>query len=144
MGENLKVDAYLTASLRGRLTFQSMGNAAFEASSSGSSDLTSMYLKVTCYWHLWAAIMAIAILPIRIVDAQTMEPLSYTNSPVGLNFLIAGYSYQSGSVLADPSLPIHDVEAKVDSATLAFSHILDCWDQSGSIALVMPYARLSA
>lgn len=90
------------------------------------------------------AIAVMAIGPFAIARAQTMEPLSYTNSPVGLNFLIAGYSYQSGSVLADPSLPIHNVEARVDSATLAFSHILDCWGQSGSIALVMPYARLSA
>jgi len=91
-----------------------------------------------------AVVTALAMSPFSIARAQTMEPLSYTNSPVGLNFLIAGYSYQSGSVLADPSLPIHDVEAKVDSATLGFSHILDCWGQSGSIALVMPYARLSA
>jgi hypothetical protein len=25
--------------------------------------------------------------------AQVMEPLSYTNAPIGLNFLIAGYGY---------------------------------------------------
>ena len=93
---------------------------------------------------LMAVVTAVAMSPFCIAQAQTMEPLSYTNSPVGLNFLIAGYSYQSGNVLADPSLPIHNVEAKVDNATLAFSHILDCWGQSGSIALVMPYARLSA
>jgi len=93
---------------------------------------------------LTAAIAVMAMGTFSSARAQTMEPLSYTNSPVGLNFLIAGYSYQSGSVLADPSLPIHNVEAKVDSATLAFSHILDCWGQSGSIALVMPYVRLSA
>src|SRR5271163_571758 len=93
---------------------------------------------------LMAVVTAVAMGPFSVSQAQTMEPLSYTNSPVGLNFLIAGYSYQSGSVLADPSLPIHDVEAKVDNATLAYSRILDCWGQSGSIALVMPYARLSA
>ncbi len=78
------------------------------------------------------------------VHAQTMEPLSYTNSPIGLNFVIAGYSYQSGSVLADPSLPINNVKATVDSATVAYSHILDCWGQSGSVALVVPYVWLSA
>jgi hypothetical protein len=76
--------------------------------------------------------------------AQTMEPLSYTNSPIGLNFLIAGYTYQSGNVLADPSLPISNVKATVDSAFLAYSRILDFWGQSGSVALVVPYAWLSA
>jgi hypothetical protein len=79
-----------------------------------------------------------------LVHAQTMEPLSYTNSPIGLNFVIAGYSYQSGSVLADPSLPINNVKAAVDGATLAYSHVVDCWGQSGSVALVVPYVWLSA
>jgi hypothetical protein len=73
-----------------------------------------------------------------------MEPLSYTNAPIGLNFLIAGYAHQSGSVLVDPSLPIKNVTATVASAFLAYSHIIDCWGQSGSLALVVPYAWLSA
>ena len=47
--------------------------------------------------------------------AQTMEPLSYTNAPIGLNFLILGYTPQWGNVLADPSLPVRDVEASVDA-----------------------------
>jgi outer membrane putative beta-barrel porin/alpha-amylase len=73
-----------------------------------------------------------------------MEPLSYTNSPIGLNFLIAGYGYQTGSVLVDPSLPIKNVKATVDSAFVAYSRVIDCWGQSGSLALVVPYAWLSA
>jgi len=73
-----------------------------------------------------------------------MEPLSYTNAPIGLNFLIAGYTYQWGSVLVDPSLPIQNVKATVDTATLAYSHIIDFWGQSGSLALAVPYAWLSA
>jgi hypothetical protein len=79
-----------------------------------------------------------------LVRAQTMEPLSYTNSPIGLNFLIIGYSYQTGSVLADPSLPISNVKATVDNATVAYSHIMDYFGQSGSVALVVPYVWLSA
>lgn len=48
-------------------------------------------------------------------SAQNMEPLSYTNAPIGLNFLIVGYTPQWGNVLADPSLPVRDVEASVDA-----------------------------
>jgi hypothetical protein len=94
--------------------------------------------------HLTVAVTACALCPFSISHAQTMEPLSYTNSPIGLNFLIAGYTHQSGSVLADPSLPIKNVKATVDGAFLAYSHVLDCWGQSGSLALVVPYAWLSA
>jgi len=73
-----------------------------------------------------------------------MEPLQYTNSPIGLNFLITSYAYQTGSVLADPSLPVSNVKATVDTAVLAYSRIIDCWGQSGSLALVLPYAWATA
>src|SRR3990172_8476150 len=76
--------------------------------------------------------------------AQGMEPLSYTNAPIGLNFLIAGYGYLWGDVLVDPSLPIKDIDAKVSTAVLTYSRVLDFWGQSGTFALVVPYAWLSA
>ena len=73
-----------------------------------------------------------------------MEPLSYTNAPIGLNFLIAGYGYQWGDVLVDPSLPIKHSDAKVHTAVLAYARVLDFWGQSGTFALIVPYAWLSA
>lgn len=78
------------------------------------------------------------------VCAQSMEPLSYTNAPVGLNFLIVGGTHQWGSVLVDPTLPVKDVTASVDTATLAYSRVFDFWGQSGSLAMVVPNAWLSA
>ena len=76
--------------------------------------------------------------------AQVMEPLSYTNAPIGLNFLIAGYGYLWGDVLTDPSLPIKDADAKVHTAVLTYARVLDFWGQSGTVALLAPYAWLSA
>jgi hypothetical protein len=76
--------------------------------------------------------------------AQVMEPLSYTNAPIGLNFVIAGYGYLWGDVLTDPSLPVKDADAKVNAAVLTYSRVLDFWGQSGTFALVVPYAWLSA
>jgi hypothetical protein len=89
-------------------------------------------------------VAAVAMLHCVVSHAQSMEPLSYTNSPIGLNFVIAGFGYQSGNVLVDPSLPLKNVHASVDSAFLAYSRVIDFWGQSGSLALVMPYARLTA
>ncbi len=73
-----------------------------------------------------------------------MEPLSYSNAPIGLNFLIAGATHQWGSVLVDPTLPVKDVKASVDTATLAYMRVVDFWGQSGSLAMVVPNAWLSA
>jgi len=100
-------------------------------------------MRLQCRSFCRYSVLACALLG-SIAHAQTMEPLSYTNSPIGLNFLIAGYTYQTGSVLVDPSLPISNVHATVESPFLAYSRIIDCWGQSGSLALVLPYAWVSA
>ena len=73
-----------------------------------------------------------------------MEPLSYTNAPIGLNFLIAGYGYLWGDVLVDPSLPIKDGDAQVNIATVNYTRILDIRGQSGLFTLIVPYAWLTA
>ena len=50
------------------------------------------------------------------VSAQDLEPRAYTNTPVGLNFVIAGYSYSSGGVVTDPGLPVRGGDVQVHSA----------------------------
>ena len=40
---------------------------------------------------------------------QSLEPRVYSNTPVGMNFLILGYAYQQGDVLLAPSVPLKDV-----------------------------------
>jgi len=76
--------------------------------------------------------------------AQQLEPRSYSNAPIGLNFVIAAYGYSWGDVLVDPSVPVTNVDAKVNTLTLAYSRFLDFWGQSGTVALVLPYASVSA
>ena len=76
--------------------------------------------------------------------AQQMEPRTYANAPIGLNFLIASYQYSWGDVLVDPSLPIKNADAKVSTVLLGYSRVLDFWGQSGTLAVLVPYAWLSA
>jgi len=88
--------------------------------------------------------VALAIVSAHTARAQQMEPRSYSNAPIGLNFVIAAYQYSWGDVLVDPSLPITNANAKVNSVALGYSRFLDFWGESGTIAVVLPYARLSA
>ncbi|HEY6867813.1 MAG TPA: transporter, partial [Candidatus Eisenbacteria bacterium] len=53
-------------------------------------------------------------------SAQSIEPRAYSNAPVGVNFLIAGYAYTSGGVSFDPSLPITNPHLGISSALLAY------------------------
>jgi hypothetical protein len=76
--------------------------------------------------------------------AQQLEPRAYTNVPVGFNFLLVGYTHSQGDVLFDPSVPIENASAKIDSLLLGYSRGVDFWGKSGSIAVLAPYARVNA
>jgi hypothetical protein len=77
------------------------------------------------------------------VHAQDLEPRPYANTPVGVNFLIAGYSYSQGNVLADPSVPLTNGEVTVHSPVLAFARSLDLWGLAGKVDAALPYACAS-
>ena len=50
--------------------------------------------------------VVMAVLAATGVHAQDLEPRLYANTPVGMNFLIAGYAYSSGGVATDLALPV--------------------------------------
>lgn len=77
------------------------------------------------------------------VSAQDLEPRAYVNTPVGLNFLLAGYGYLAGGVATDPSLPLQNADLQVHSTILAYARALDVWGKSGKVDVVLSYAWLS-
>jgi hypothetical protein len=89
-----------------------------------------------------AAVLALAFA--GSVCSQQLEPRAYANLPIGLNFLLAGYAHSQGDVLADPSVPVSDANAKVDALVLGYVRSLDVWGKSASVGLVLPYGQISA
>jgi len=78
-----------------------------------------------------------------LAHAQSIEPRSYANAPVGMNFLIGGYAYTRGGVSFDTSLPLTDPELATSSAVLAYARALDLWGKSGKFDVIVPYTWLS-
>ncbi|MGR8932990.1 MAG: transporter [Gammaproteobacteria bacterium] len=76
-------------------------------------------------------------------QATDIEPRAYANIPTHFNFLVAGYSYTSGSVSFAPTLPIRNGELDIHSAFLAYAHSLDVWGRSGKVDVILPVASLS-
>lgn len=72
--------------------------------------------------------------------AQDLEPRSYANAPVGLNFLITGYGYTAGGVATDPALPIDDTHVEVHSTAFAYARSLGIFGKSAKFNVVLPYA----
>jgi hypothetical protein len=75
--------------------------------------------------------------------AQDLEPRIYANTPIGLNFLIAGYAHTEGGVATDPALPIENAEVEVHSAVFAYARSLEVFGNSAKFGVVLPYAWVS-
>ncbi len=76
-------------------------------------------------------------------SATDIEPRAYSNIPIGLNFLLAGYGYTKGNVTFAPSVPIENGKMDIHSTALAYVRSLDFWGRSGKVDIIIPEAWLS-
>jgi hypothetical protein len=91
------------------------------------------------------AVLAVTAFALMAWEAcgQDLEPRTYSNIPVGLNFLIAGYGYSVGGVVTDPSFPLEDGDIQIHSTVLAYARAVDVWGTSGKFDVVLPFAWVS-
>jgi hypothetical protein len=78
-----------------------------------------------------------------IAQAQEIEPRTYTNAPVGVNFLVVGMGYSQGGISFDPAVQLTNAKIKTDLAALAYARVLDIGGQSAKFDLIVPYASLN-
>jgi hypothetical protein len=88
------------------------------------------------------AVLALMLAP-AFARSQDLEPRAYVNTPVGLNFLIAGYAYSEGGLSTDPTLPIQDAQLQIHTAVLAYARSLEVWGKPGKFDVIVPYGQLS-
>jgi len=88
-------------------------------------------------------VLAILGLVNSLVCEADIEPRSYSNIPTGINFLLAGYSYQKGNVAFAPTLPIDNAKLETHSSVFAYVRSLDIWGKSGKLDIIIPEAWLS-
>ena len=72
-----------------------------------------------------------------------IEPRAYSNAPVGINFLIAGYAYSDGGLSTDPASPIQDARLQINTGLVAYARTLSLWGKSGKFDVTLPYSDLS-
>jgi hypothetical protein len=73
-------------------------------------------------------------------SAQELEPRAYSASPVGVNFVVVGYSRSTGSVVTDPTLPVSDVSAQINGLALGLGRTFGVWGRQGLVTAALPYA----
>jgi Putative MetA-pathway of phenol degradation len=86
-----------------------------------------------------AAILA----PALPAGGQEIEPRAFSNAPVGVNFLVGGYAFTSGSLSTDPAVPVRNAQLETSSGVLAYVRAIDLWGMSAKVDAILPYTRLS-
>jgi outer membrane putative beta-barrel porin/alpha-amylase len=90
------------------------------------------------------ALSACALMTIALnAHAQDIEPRAYSNSPVGVNFLVAGYAHTQGGLPSDPSLPVTNMNLATSNAALGYARALGLRGKSGLFEAIVPYTWLS-
>jgi hypothetical protein len=90
------------------------------------------------------ALAMIALLFVAVqAHAGEIEPRAYVNTPVGMNFLLAGYAYTDGGLSTPGSSPIKDAQLTMNTGILAYARSLDVWGKSGKFDVIIPYSDLS-
>ena len=82
---------------------------------------------------LTVAVAALAAWPCGAALAQDLEPRLYTNVPLGMNFLGAGYGYSEGNVLVDPALAFENAEVEIDGPILGYGRSVRLGPFSGKV-----------
>jgi hypothetical protein len=86
----------------------------------------------------WAAGLLLAAGPSAL--AQELEPRAYSPSPTGMNFVLAAYGRTTGSVIFDPSVPITNIDARVNQGALFYGRTFGLFGRAASAAIQLPYA----
>jgi hypothetical protein len=84
------------------------------------------------------------VLGVANAKAQEAEPRSYSNTPVGLNFLIAGTAYSDGKMAFDPNLSIADAKFHSTTELLAYVRSFDFAGQSAKFDVIVPASSFAA
>lgn len=72
--------------------------------------------------------------------AQELTPRTYWPAPKGTRVLVSGYSYSSGDVIFDPSIPISGADSRSNVGLLAYVQTLGLWGRTSNLLIELPYS----
>jgi hypothetical protein len=71
--------------------------------------------------------------------SQELEPRAYSPAPIGTNFALMAFGRSTGEVLTDPSLPLQNVEAQLNSGVAGYGRTFGILGHQASVVLAVPY-----
>lgn len=71
---------------------------------------------------------------------QDLDPRAYARIPSNTSTLVYGFAYSYGGVVTDPTLPIQDLEARVQAASLGYAHAFNLFGLTAQGMVALPYS----
>jgi len=94
------------------------------------------------YSLVWIGLLHLVIV-VHVVG-QDLDPRAYLWVPVKTNTLVTGFSYSEGGVVTDPTLPLQDLEASVQVASVGYVHAFNLFGLTAQALVVQPYSWAQA
>jgi len=71
--------------------------------------------------------------------AQELSPRTFWPAPKGTKLAVLGYSYSTGDVLMDPSIPVYGVDSEINTSLLAYMQTFSLGGRTANALVEVPY-----
>ena len=78
------------------------------------------------------------------VSAQDLDPRAYARVPVDITLLVTGFNYTYGGVVLDPTSPIQDLNAKVETPLLGIGRTFSLFGLTSQAFVALPFSWAQA
>lgn len=73
-------------------------------------------------------------------NSQELSPRFYWPTPKGTKVVVAGYSYVDGDVLMDPSIPLYEVDSRINTGFFAYMQNFSLLGRTTNFLVELPYS----
>lgn len=78
------------------------------------------------------------------LKAQDLDPRAYVWVPINGNFINAGFAFSEGGVLTDPTLPIENLKASLQTPSFGYGRSFNLMGKTAQVFAALPYTWASA
>jgi hypothetical protein len=72
--------------------------------------------------------------------AQDLSPRAYLITPIHSNAIVVSYSFETGDILLNPTLPISNAKGTLHVPVFSYTHFFNFFGRSANITAGLPYA----
>jgi outer membrane putative beta-barrel porin/alpha-amylase len=106
----------------------------------GARDSNAGSVRTRKYGGTFSLSACLSLLLTTPVSAQDLDPRAYAKVPVDATLFISGFAVSHGGVLTDPTLPVTDIDATIETPSFGAARTFSLFGRTAQAFGVVPYA----